>query len=539
MSTFVLRNIDLDNVLDIPYSEAAEFKPVELYGDCHGGENQLWRVRNGRIASVIDTDLCLGVLNGVRDEEPIILVGHESGKALTWKWGGGRCDFGNDDYLDICDVIVCSEEASLQIGPAKCGHGIALQKLSSSQQLWKKEEPPALSMDTFGLHNIDRGTYLSITGAVCEFKPVELQELQQGIELQEWQVHEGRMVSTLDPTLCLGVRKIREGERIMMVGLDDENALKWRWGHNESDLGACGGHNGVAIVCVEDPSLRLGPVKGSRNGIELQKLSDLGQLWELSEQKVPSRPASSCHLGYAGIREDDISDTWTLECTVNVRESQDSTYFCVVGWGPGGYSGIQQINSERRVAIFSMWNDRGGCGDVKEVEHGEGVIVSKFGGEGTGFKSMKDVNWKNNEDVTLIVKGHKISSNGEEESWRCSCWLSLGAKSEKQLMATFERRSRERPLSAGGFYSFVEDWDRSRDACGHSARRLAEFSSATVNGRALNEARFTKVETDADAFAASKAMGFCRGERNCFVLSTGGEDVPSGECVCNNSTLRI
>ena len=31
--------------------------------------------------------------------------------------------------------------------------------------------------------------------------------------------------------------------------------------------------------------------------------------------------------------------------------------------------------------------------------------MSKFGGEGTGFKSMKDVNWKNNEDVALIVQG--------------------------------------------------------------------------------------------------------------------------------------
>ena len=42
-------------------------------------------------------------------------------------------------------------------------------------------------------------------------------------------------------------------------------------------------------------------------------------------------------------------------------------------------------------------------------------------------------------------------------------------------------------------YQFNRDVDllpcRSRDACGHSARRLAEFSSATVNGRALNEAR--------------------------------------------------
>ena len=51
--------------------------------------------------------------------------------------------------------------------------------------------------------------------------------------------------------------------------------------------------------------------------------------------------------------------------------------------------------------------------------------------------------------------------------------------------------------------------------------------------------RFTKVESGADAFAASKAIGYCKGERNCFVLSTGGEDVPLGECVCNNSALRI
>ena len=82
-------------------------------------------------------------------------------------------------------------------------------------------------------------------------------------------------------------------------------------------------------------------------------------------QKVTSWPASSCHLWYYGLRDDDISDTWTLECTVNVKESRDCTYFCVVGWGPGGYSGIQQINSERRVVIFSMWNDDSGCGDVK------------------------------------------------------------------------------------------------------------------------------------------------------------------------------
>ena len=60
----------------------------------------------------------------------------------------------------------------------------------------------------------------------------------------------------------------------------------------------------------------------------------------------------------------------------------------------------------------------------------------------------------------FLLLGHKISSNGGEETWRCSCWFRLGAMGEKQLMATFERRSRERPLYTSGFYSFVEDWDR-------------------------------------------------------------------------------
>ena len=50
--------------------------------------------------------------------------------------------------------------------------------------------------------------------------------------------------------------------------------------------------------------------------------------------------------------------------------------------------------------------------------------------------------------------------------------------------------------------------------------------------------RFTKVESGADAFAASKAMGFCTGDGNSFVLSTGGDDVPLEERVSNNSTLR-
>ena len=43
------------------------------------------------------------------------------------------------------------------------------------------------------------------------------------------------------------------------------------------------------------------------------------------------------------------------------------------------------------------------------------------------------------------------------------------------------RRSGPRPLSASGFYSFVEDWDRCSGAAGHLVCRQAEFSDQAIS----------------------------------------------------------
>ena len=51
----------------------------------------------------------------------------------------------------------------------------------------------------------------------------------------------------------------------------------------------------------------------------------------------------------------------------------------MAGWGPAGYSGIQQVTNTRRVAIFSMWN--AGDHKVELVESGEAVRIDKFGGK--------------------------------------------------------------------------------------------------------------------------------------------------------------
>ena len=90
-------------------------------------------------------------------------------------------------------------------------------------------------------------------------------------------------------------------------------------------------------------------------------------------------------------------------------------------------------------------------------------------GEGTGLKSMKDVDWREGEEVTVKVSGQK-----EGEHWVCSCHYIL--RGEEHLMATF-RRTGPRPLNRNGFYSFVEDWDRGSGAAGHLTCRQAQFQN--------------------------------------------------------------
>ena len=114
------------------------------------------------------------------------------------------------------------------------------------------------------------------------------------------------------------------------------------------------------------------------------------------------------------------SERWTLESTISVKESTDNTFFMVLGYQPGGYSGIQQHPGNKRVAIFSLW-----CYQERdcptEVSNGEGVKVSRFGGEGTGLKAIKyNFPWKENKDVTFIVEGRLVKHNTWDENFQNS-----------------------------------------------------------------------------------------------------------------------
>ena len=93
-------------------------------------------------------------------------------------------------------------------------------------------------------------------------------------------------------------------------------------------------------------------------------------------------------------------------------------------------------------------------------------------------------------------------------------------------MASYRRKG-GRPLNSGGFYSFVEDWDRCDGAEGHFIQRSAYFSGQAAYIDGINSplgdcAKFTKVENGHDLYGAGKATGSCCGDR--FYLCTGGCD---------------
>lgn len=166
----------------------------------------------------------------------------------------------------------------------------------------------------------------------------------------------------------------------------------------------------------------------------------------------------------------------------------------VCGWNTG-YFGIQELGDGRKVAIFSVWDPAKGDNPenvpleqrVEVLHEGSDVEVSRFGGEGTGRKSLMPFEWKIGEKVRCIVQ---TKVEGEKTAY--TGWLYLPAKHEWQHLVTFRVKTGGRPLS--GLYSFVEDFRR--DTQSVKEERCCEFGNGwvqTVDGglKAITEARFT------------------------------------------------
>ena len=204
---------------------------------------------------------------------------------------------------------------------------------------------------------------------------------------------EGLISSQLDPRVFLTA----DVNGSVVLGTKKEDTVMWTI---EEDSGM--------IRMREHPELVITEKCGNLSVVTARDECP-HQAWDIidadKEIENAAKPATSCHLKYpipdsVGL---DTATDWELRCSVKVKSSCPATYFCVVGWGPAGYSGIQEVGEDRKVAIFSMWNT--GCGDhrVQLLRSGDGAVVDNFGGEGTGLKTMKDLDWDLGEKITFVV----------------------------------------------------------------------------------------------------------------------------------------
>lgn len=196
--------------------------------------------------------------------------------------------------------------------------------------------------------------------------------------------------------------------------------------------------------------------------------------WPSGEEEA-KRQARSVHLQWKGI----VKDAVDVKGAVTVTEEQTNSYFMVIGFD-GGYMGIQNVGS-RHYAIFSIWDPVGHEHDYKAkaddvaenlrakvLYSAPGINVSRFGGEGTGAKTMFIHDWKVGKKVSFRVTA---APDGAQRVVFTG-YIGDGVKEIK--IASVSRLSRGKKPVLRGVYSFVEDFWRN----GHSKTlvRRAEFT---------------------------------------------------------------
>jgi hypothetical protein len=204
---------------------------------------------------------------------------------------------------------------------------------------------------------------------------------------------------------------------------------------------------------------------------------------------------------------------------VTVRKSAAGTYFMACGFD-GGYFGVQEVGSGKKVVLFSVWepnpgNDPEAVAEdlrVKLIAKGAGVRTGRFGGEGTGGQSLFDYQWKVGQPYRLLV-----TAKADGPRTHYSGYFYVAEKSAWQHLATFSTLNDGKFLR--GFYSFIEDFRRDGDSATH--QRRAHFSEGWVKAKdgkwsALTRARFTADDNPATNIDAAA-------EGSAFVLSTGGD----------------
>jgi len=252
----------------------------------------------------------------------------------------------------------------------------------------------------------------------------------------------------------------------------------------------------------------------------------------LTNAELARRQARSVHLWYEPVAKDAVA----AKATGVVTETQTNSYYMILGWDCG-YCGIQDSAHYGRILIFSVWDpsnphDYGADPNLVREEirakvlfADEGVNVARFGGEGTGARTITDIGWKVGEPVSVAILSEPSGTNRTAYT----CCLRRRDGTVRKIATVSTLRSPKRAQGLKGLHSFVEDfWRNGRSA---TLSRRAEFSDIATRGSDdatwtyATRAFFSGDETESAAVDAGRL-----GERK-FFLQTGGSTT--------NATTRL
>ena len=210
---------------------------------------------------------------------------------------------------------------------------------------------------------------------------------------------------------------------------------------------------------------------------------------------------------------------------VTVEKSVPGSYFSVICFSCG-YCGIQESYDGRKIAIFSVW-DPGDPFDfkakadgvdekvrTKNLYAGEGVSISRFGGEGTGGRSLMPFDWKVGETCRFAV--HARPDGDHRTAFTCylfrdGAWFRI---------ATFSTLQTKGAHVIKDVCSFVEDFRRNEESRGQVRRaRFTNFFAKPVGGEwtAMEDGRFT-ADRNPSIMTIDAEVVECG-----FALATGGD----------------
>ncbi|MEG2327782.1 MAG: DUF3472 domain-containing protein, partial [Akkermansia sp.] len=241
---------------------------------------------------------------------------------------------------------------------------------------------------------------------------------------------------------------------------------------------------------------------------------------QITPVELAKRQCRSVHMLHGGIPE----QSQAIYIEAEAIETAPGTYFCAANFDDG-YIGFQD-KVDKRIVIFSVWDPisyGNNPNDVPENERtglikaGDKTETSRFGGEGTGGKSMQDYNWKIGETMRFLVINNKINDKIKQ----ISGYFYNNELKKWELIATWQTHRSGREISFAA--SFVEDFRRNYESA--LLVRSANYGPCFALDKnntwvATKSGWFGADKTPSENIAAKEIP-----EKNAFKIQTGGNTV--------------